>query len=176
MDDAFERKLIRTVRGMGYVLRIPVLMPRLSLTARLTLLFTTARGCPAALAGVLGAIERHFDDLDRSELTGKLQHAEHIIGAARTPQDLAGMVGQLREAFSGHHDLAMAVRGPDQALLFATPGVVFGFGGDQGAGPQPRPCRNGPPKGGAFMGWNGCPWPLVAQGDVRVFLAIDSVR
>ena len=77
-------------------------MPRLSLTARLTLLFTTASGAVLLLLGwvVLGAIERHFDDLDRSELTGKLQHAEHIIGAARTPQDLAGMVGQLREAFT----------------------------------------------------------------------------
>lgn len=155
-------------------------MPRLSLTARLTLLFTTASGAVLLLLGwvVLGAIERHFDDLDRSELTGKLQHAEHIIGAARTPQDLAGMVGQLREAFSGHHDLVMAVRGPDQALLFATPGVVFpDSGGASGPDRAAAPLQKWTTQGRRFHGleW-GMPMAPAAHGDVRVFLAIDSAH
>ena len=155
-------------------------MPRLSLTARLTLLFTTASGAVLLLLGwvVLGAIERHFDDLDRSELTGKLQHAEHIIGAARTPQDLAGMVGQLREAFSGHHDLAMAVRGPDQALLFATPGVVFPDSvATRGPDRAAAPLQKWTAEGRRFHGleW-GMPMAPVAQGDVRVFFAIDSAH
>jgi len=155
-------------------------MPRLSLTARLTLLFTTASGAVLLLLGwvVLGAIERHFDDLDRSELMGKLQHAEHIIGAARTPQDLAGMVGQLREAFSGHHDLAMAVRGPDQALLFATPGVVFPDSvATRGPDRAAAPLQKWTTQGRRFHGLErGVPMAPVAHGDVRVFLAIDSAH
>jgi hypothetical protein len=53
---------------------------RLSLTARLTLLFTLVRS-PCCWLWPAGrrAIERHFEDLDRAELTGKLQHAQHLI-------------------------------------------------------------------------------------------------
>ena len=45
IDDAFEPKLLQTVRGMGYVLENPAIhamTQRFSLTSRLTLFYTLA--------------------------------------------------------------------------------------------------------------------------------------
>ncbi len=101
------------------------MIARLSLTARLTLLFTMGSGAVLlALGGLVGgAIEHHFEELDRAELTGKLQHARHLIGQVETPAQLERLSGPLGDAFLAHHDLVVRVLGPQREVLLATPGV-----------------------------------------------------
>ena len=96
---------------------------RLSLTARLTLLFTLGSvAVLLALGGLVGgAIERHFEDLDRAELTGKLQHAQHLIAQVDSLAQLERLSAPLGDAFLAHHDLVVRVLGPDQQVLLATP-------------------------------------------------------
>ena len=99
------------------------MIARLSLTARLTLLFTLGSvAVLLALGGLVGrAIERHFEDLDRAELTGKLQHAQHLIAQVDSLAQLERLSAPLGDAFLAHHDLVVRVLGPDQQVLLATP-------------------------------------------------------
>jgi len=103
------------------------LMPRLSLTARLTLLFAAGAGFVLLALGLLiaMAIEHHFSQQDMHVLHGKLALAENIIERADSPAAIGQLAGQLQDAFVGHHDLVLFVRGPDGATLLATPGVDF---------------------------------------------------
>jgi hypothetical protein len=84
-----SRKLIRTVRGMGYVLEAPIddlaPLPDRAAHAAVHHWVSGAVLLAPGRAGAGVAIERHFEDLDRAELTGKLQHAQHLIGAGGTP-------------------------------------------------------------------------------------------
>lgn len=100
---------------------------RLSLTKRLTLLFA-AGSCAVllALGWLIGtSIERHFEEMDRDTLAGKLMLARHIIERVASPEDLAHLAAQLGDALVGHHDLVVRVLGPRKELLLASPGVEF---------------------------------------------------
>ncbi len=78
VDDAFEPKLIRTVRGMGYVLEAvepaPTMSRGPSLTARLAALFAALTATLLVLAALLlgRMLDAHFHELDVHELHGKL--------------------------------------------------------------------------------------------------------
>ena len=101
------------------------MISRLSLTARLTLLFTMGSGAVLLALGwlVAGAIAHHFEELDHAELTGKLEHARHLIAQAGTTAQLERLAGPLGDAFLAHHDLVVRVLGPEGQVLLATPGV-----------------------------------------------------
>lgn len=100
---------------------------RLSLTARLTLLFVAASSVVLlALGWLIGvAIERHFEELDREVLAGKMMLARQVIGGIDTAGDYAQLPAQIGAIFAGHHEIVVQVLDGAGATLFATPGVAF---------------------------------------------------
>ena len=95
---------------------------RKSLTFRLTLLFAAAATAVLLVLGfiVVRSVEHHFEEQDMATLGAKLEQIRHTLARARNAADLAALAQQLDEAQSGHHGLAVAVRGPDGRTLFAT--------------------------------------------------------
>ena len=152
------------------------MISRLSLTARLTLLFTMGSGAVLlALGWLVGvAIERHFEELDRAELTGKLQHAQHLIAQVGTPAQLERLAVPLGEAFLAHHDLVVRVVGPDQQVLLATPGAQW---------PTPWPVAAADLASAPLWTWTqdgrnyrglAATFPTAMASQVQVAMAIDS--
>ncbi|MDD2883241.1 MAG: heavy metal sensor histidine kinase [Rhodoferax sp.] len=100
---------------------------RLSLTARITLMF-------AAMSAVLllgfatlftNALERHFVELDREELDGKLQLVRNKVKRVDSPQGLSGLPEQISDAFVGHSNVLFTLFGPDGTVLLAKDAVAF---------------------------------------------------
>ncbi len=100
---------------------------RLTLTARLTLLFTLGSAVVLLTLGwlVMAAIASHFDELDRDELTGKLDYAAQLVAAMDRPLNKELVAKALASTFAGHHELVMQIRGPHGAVWFASPNVEF---------------------------------------------------
>lgn len=100
---------------------------RLTLTARLTLLFTIGSAAVLLAFGwlVMATITSHFDELDRDELAGKLDYAAQLVATMGRPLTQGGVAKELDTAFARHHELAMEIRGPGGAIWFASPGVEF---------------------------------------------------
>lgn len=103
------------------------MISKLSLTARLTLLF--ALGSSAVLL-VLGwlmgvAINRHFEQQDFDALVGKMQLAQHAIERVAAKNDLEALPALLEAALIGHQDLVVQVMVPGGSVLIKTPGVEF---------------------------------------------------
>ena len=100
---------------------------RVPLTVRLTLLFTLGSGAVLLALGwlVASAIASHFEDLDREEVAGKIEHAAHVIAAMERPLRREVVAERLSATFAGHSELVMQVRGPQGRLWFASPGVQF---------------------------------------------------
>ncbi len=103
------------------------LPPRISLTARLTLLFATSSGVVLlALGWLIGdSIERHFEELDREALQAKLMLAHHAIARITTQEALERLPSQLSNAATGHHDLIMHIVGPDGQVLLSPANNAF---------------------------------------------------
>ena len=100
---------------------------RLTLTARLTLLFTIGSAAVLLAFGwlVMATITSHFKELDRDELSGKLDYAVQRVATMDRPLTKERVAKELASTFAGHHELAMQVRGPGGAVWFASPGVEF---------------------------------------------------
>jgi two-component system heavy metal sensor histidine kinase CusS len=98
-----------------------------SITFRLTLFFSTASTVVLLVVGNLigPLVEKHFEEQDMAELSGKLELIRHILSRVRAPDELDAVPQSLFDALVGHHDLSVAVIGPDRRRLFATPGAVF---------------------------------------------------
>lgn len=103
------------------------MMARLTLTARLTLLFTVGSSAVLLVLGWLTsiAIDRHFEQQDLDALAGKMQLAQHAIARVNSPQEFDILKSQLNDALVGHHDLVVKVLGPSKDVLLATAGVDF---------------------------------------------------
>ncbi len=110
--------------------------PRVSLTARLALLFAALTAILlVVVALVLGrAVEAHFLDLDRHELSGKLslirnllQHADPATGWDALPQ-------RLDDAFIGHDTMGVLMRAADGSIVYGF--QPDHFGASQLAGEQ----------------------------------------
>ncbi|MCF8208983.1 MAG: two-component sensor histidine kinase, partial [Rhodoferax sp.] len=103
------------------------LISRWSLTARLTLLFASGSTVVLlALGWLIGAsIARHFEDLDRDALLGKLMLTRHVIERVMTQHDLERLPAQFSDAIVGHHDLIMRVLGPTREVVLATHDLEF---------------------------------------------------
>lgn len=103
------------------------LTSRMSLTVRLTLLFSLASTAVLLLLGymIVHSVEKHFEQQDMGILTGKIELARHAIEKVRTQAALKAIPTQLEASLIGHHGLDMLVMAPGGAVLFSTPGSNF---------------------------------------------------
>lgn len=97
------------------------MMPRLSITSRLTLLFAVTSAAVMISVGVVlaWAMEAHFKDLDVAEVNGKLELIRHAIDETRTPEANATLPQRLSDALIGHHALSVKVSKPGNSDLFS---------------------------------------------------------
>lgn len=102
-------------------------MRTISITSRLTLFFSTASTIVLLIVGILvgNMIETHFEEMDQVELIGKLDLVRHMLADVHTQSDLAKVPQNLADALIGHPDLSVAVRGPDQRILFISKNKDF---------------------------------------------------
>ena len=103
------------------------LTARWPLTLRLTALFA-AGSCVVLLAlgaMIAGAIERHFEDLDRDALHARLMGVQHAVARMSKADALEHLSAVLQDMEGGHHGFFLRLEAPDQKLLFATPGATF---------------------------------------------------
>ena len=112
---------------------------KLSLTRRLTLLFTVvAAAVVLGLGGLfLVEAERHFVELDRMALQDKQHLIEEILRNASSADDARQRLG---EALSYHHDLYTQVQDGQGAVVFQSRGFIPAMRGD-------KPLRTGQNKG-----------------------------
>ena len=98
-----------------------------SITFRLTLFFSTASMAVLLVVGYLigTVVEAHFEQQDLMGLNAKLELVRHTLAKVRVPADLGTVPRSLTNALVGHHDLYVAVVGPERKLLFKSPGAVF---------------------------------------------------
>lgn len=92
-----------------------------SLTTRLSLLFALST---AAVLFALGttlehAVDQHFQDMDRHELTGKLALVREMVASVPDPAADASLSARLEAALVGHPEMTLQVRAGDGRLLFA---------------------------------------------------------
>jgi len=88
---------------------------RHSLTFRLTLLFATASTVVLLALGYLIAdsVEKHFEELDMSQLMGKLALAKDVLPKIHSHDDLTGLSQHLSDSLVGHHGLAVSIFDPN---------------------------------------------------------------
>lgn len=108
-------------------------MPRLSLTARLTALFSLTSACVLLGLGwlIFSAMDRHFADQDYALLGDNLRMVERIVTAG--PSD--GIAARLADAQKHHGGLLIHVQGNRGEPLFASPGFDFRMALDAAARP-----------------------------------------
>ncbi len=102
-------------------------MRPISITSRLTLFFSTVSTIVLIVVGTLVGtlLEKHFEEQDLMELSGKLELVRHALADVHTPSDLSNVPRNLADALIGHPDLSVAVLGPDRHVLFTTPNAKF---------------------------------------------------
>lgn len=116
-------------------------MQQLSLTARLTLFFTSL-SCIVllSLGWLIGAsIDAHFKEQDHHALSGKLELAQHIIERVNSEQEVRNLADQLSDALVGHHDLAITILDKQGQVILASEAVKFPAEYLQQARSQTRP-------------------------------------
>ena len=94
-------------------------MRRLTLTTRLTALFTLSSALVLLGFGwiTMNAIERHFEDLDRSTLQDKFRLIREVSAEARSPDELGR---RLADVLRNHKDLYVRVQSMDAVLYSST--------------------------------------------------------
>jgi len=99
------------------------MLRRLSLTSRLTVSFTLVIAAMAFGLGwvCLQAVERHFEELDRTTLQDKRYLIEDILSHANSSEDARQRLG---EALSHHHGLYAQVKSAQGETLFASEGFA----------------------------------------------------
>lgn len=100
---------------------------RSSLTLRLTLLFAAVSTTVLLLLGLLvGALaERHFEDMDKALLEGKLDLLRHALHNVRSAPQLEALPGQLDDALVGHQGLSVRVLAPGGEILYSSGDAGF---------------------------------------------------
>lgn len=102
-------------------------MRRPSLTLRLTLLFAAGSTVVLVVLGYLVAmaVQRHFVEIDRDELLGKVELVRHMIAKLGTAADFKAMPGRMDDALIGHRHLHVRISDPAGRLLYSTPESQF---------------------------------------------------
>ncbi|WP_420793802.1 heavy metal sensor histidine kinase [Pseudomonas fontis] len=101
-------------------------MPRLSLSARLALLFAACTAVVSLLAGVLfsRASEAHFVELDQQLLNGRVAQFQRLLDGVHNRDDLTTRLPEVQAELSHQADLALRVRGQDGQVWFdSRPGL-----------------------------------------------------
>jgi two-component system, OmpR family, heavy metal sensor histidine kinase CusS len=98
-------------------------MQRLTLTTRLTLLYTAVSAC--VLLGLGGltvrAVNTHFDELDQIALQEKMAAVQRLAQSSATLHEFSD---RLPDVLQGHEGLLVRVANGDR-VLYATPEAVF---------------------------------------------------
>ncbi|WP_439859850.1 heavy metal sensor histidine kinase [Pseudomonas sp. MBLB4136] len=96
-------------------------MSRLSLTARMSLMFMLAVAAVLTIAALSfnRLSQHHFELLDRQTLEDKLASTQGILRAA-PGADLAKARGQLNALLGAHHDLSALILDGDGSVLFSS--------------------------------------------------------
>jgi two-component system heavy metal sensor histidine kinase CusS len=91
-----------------------------SITVRTSLLFTLLAAAVFLAMGLLirNSVSRHFEELDRDQLEGKLVLIRHIL--AEAPGNGARMTPRLADALVGHPDLSVRISTQDGNPFFAS--------------------------------------------------------
>ncbi|MEW6415940.1 MAG: heavy metal sensor histidine kinase [Pseudomonadota bacterium] len=102
-------------------------MKSLSLTARISLLFAACATIVLLGLGwvVVHLVEKHFLEIDRHEIEGKLTLVRKLVAKVETPADLDAVPGQLDDALVGHHGLSVALIAGDGSIWFTSPAQDF---------------------------------------------------
>ena len=102
-------------------------MQRPSLTLRLTLLFAGASTVVLVVLGSIvgSAVRRHFVEIDRDELLGKVHLVAHLLSGIRDAGDLRTLPGRMQDALVGHTHLEVRATTPDGTVLYASPNASF---------------------------------------------------
>ena len=102
-------------------------MWRKSITFRLALYFGSASTVVLLAIGYLVgvSVERHFLELDRADLVGKMELVRHALSKVHTSSDVGALPERMSDAFTGHENLAVSIMGPGGRTLFATAGASF---------------------------------------------------
>ncbi|WP_439889148.1 heavy metal sensor histidine kinase [Pseudomonas sp. MBLB4123] len=101
-------------------------MSRLSLTARMSLMFMLAVAAVLSVAALsfYRLSQHHFALLDHQTLQEKLASTRAILGVAPAGASLGQLQPQLSALLDAHHDLTAVLLGADGSVLFAAPGVL----------------------------------------------------
>ena len=93
-----------------------------SVTFRLTFLFALVSTIVLLALGLLigSLVERHFEELDMQQLTGKLALVRHTLGTVEPSQDRRALADRLDASFIGHDDIAVAIWERGGQRLYAT--------------------------------------------------------
>ncbi len=100
---------------------------RISLTARLTLLFVLV-SCAVLLAlglVIAASVEKHFEEQDMEVLSATLARASQVLQLLTESKGVASAMSARDNALVGQHGLAMMVLGANQRVLFANSGLVW---------------------------------------------------
>jgi two-component system, OmpR family, heavy metal sensor histidine kinase CusS len=102
-------------------------MGKRSITFRLALYFGVASTTVLLAIGYLVGVfvERHFLELDHTELHGKLELVSHLLGKVRSPADIEALPERMSDAFTGHESLSVSITGPGGKTLFAMGSAAF---------------------------------------------------
>ncbi len=98
-----------------------------SLTARVSLLF--GLGVTVVLFGlgwlVAWSVDRHFQEMDRHELEGKLALVANLLTKADSPETMDGVPKELDDALVGHAGLSVTLIDAQGNKWFASRGLDF---------------------------------------------------
>lgn len=98
-----------------------------SITLRLTIYFAAASIAILLAIGYLvgSAVEKHFIELDRMELSGKMELVRHVLAKTRTATDVAALSERMDDALTGHESLSVSLSTPEGRTLFRTANAAF---------------------------------------------------
>ncbi len=102
-------------------------MRRQSLTLQLTLLFAAGSMVVLVALGYLVGVSvtRHFVEIDRDELLGKVDLVRHILAKSRTADEFRALPERMGDAFTGHPQLHVRIRDVEGNPLFTTEHARF---------------------------------------------------
>lgn len=100
---------------------------RLSLTARLTLLFAMVSTTVLLLLGLIvgTSVEHHFEDMDKGVLDRQLAMFEHMLESIHSTGELTALSQQVDSVFLASHGPGVLIRAPGGRLLFRVGNVGF---------------------------------------------------
>jgi len=151
-----------------------------SITLRLTAYFGLASTAVLLAIGYLvgAAVERHFVDLDRIQLDGKMELISHVLAKTRGAGDAAAIRDRMDDALTGHPNLAVRIFTADGSELYSRGGL--GSIGDPqppfaGRGYDTAPLATWTYDGHEYRGFTAVASPEAKQSpDIFVTVAVST--